>query len=360
MTKLDQRWLSTGAGIALAALVLFAMQAAQLRVQMIKDFDRWEQNITLPIRFKGSAIKSYPAEQTQQLALGEGRNPFLAFTGEAGIRFHPLIDMAGAQFAKNVDFFAKRDYFGFRNSSNLYFNRNSHYRYVVITGNSEAVGLTHVEPISRKLERILQSRVSPAFRVLNLAMNSATTSNEINYFVNLAFDLHPEFTISHSFATDMVYGLQAPIEFRYIGMFSAGMQNTWSTMIHVNNYDSHAFAVAFPSQINDTYAMDGMIHNLLRYKAIAEAAGGQFIWGLQKFSSRSVAGTPSDVTWKQVDLEYDILAARRGDLQGLDVIDFNRVDGISTAANDPIHTTDASADRIAQIYADYIIERLRK
>lgn len=69
------------------------------------------------------------------------RDPFLAATGQLGWRFHPFIDMAGTFFMgdykPNV-----RDFFGFRNSFNAYFEPGD-YTYIVMTGNSELAGASH-------------------------------------------------------------------------------------------------------------------------------------------------------------------------------------------------------------------------
>ena len=50
------------------------------------------------------------------------RDPFLVFTKEDGLRYHPLIDFAGAQFPEAQSSYKKRDFFGFRNNFNAYFD----------------------------------------------------------------------------------------------------------------------------------------------------------------------------------------------------------------------------------------------
>ena len=115
-------------------------------------------------------------------------------------------------------YWEERDFFGFRNNFNAYFVPGD-FTYIVMTGNSELVGFTHQTTIAQNLEKILNARTGRKYRVLNLALNSATTANEINYFVNLAFNLHPEFVISHSFAMDMLYGYEVAPEFQAMGLF---------------------------------------------------------------------------------------------------------------------------------------------
>ena len=158
------------------------------------------------------------------------RNPFLAFTEEAGLRYHPLIDVAGAQFPSHRPYFEARDFFGFRNNFNAYFDPGD-YTYIVMTGNSELVGISHDVPIAQNLENILNARSRKKYRVLNLGLNSATSANEINYFVNLGFNLHPEFVISHAFVTDMSDGNKVAPEFQTIGMFYQDFETSWIRLI---------------------------------------------------------------------------------------------------------------------------------
>jgi hypothetical protein len=332
-------------GTALALVILCAMAVAGLHITQWEITKRWAANF-------------FPQLKTEATTVSQ-RNPFLAFVGEPDIRFHPFIDMAGV-YVENGDkeFFKQRDYFGFRNRFDAYSNPGD-YRYIVLTGNSEAVGLLQKTTIAERLQRILNERTGSRFRVLNLAMNGATTANEINYFVNLGFRLKPEFVISHSFVTDVYYGILVPEEFRRLGLVYAVLQTTWSKDINRANLPSRAFEI--PSAPPGTFGtLDAMVANIRRYKAIAGAAGAQFVWGVQKFDWHHTIGSPAEANWRRVDDHYQEFRRRIADFSGIDVIDFNTVSPPIELGGklDPIHTKDDSAERIAQIYADWIIPRL--
>ncbi len=294
-------------------------------------------------------------------------DPFLTFTKRTGFRFHPLIDFVGADFNNDKDFFMgqttehyweERDFFGFRNNFNAYFVPGD-FTYIVMTGNSELVGFTHQTTIAQNLEKILNARTGGKYRVLNLALNSATTANEINYFVNLAFNLHPEFVISHSFAMDMLYGYEVAPEFQALGLFYPVVESAFSKHIHAGNYDPRAFEVA-DQAASENHLLEGSLRNLYRYQALAKASGAKFILGVQKFDAGNVKGLPGavgEVGYDRVNRMYkklkDIIA--HGQLS-LDVIDFNTYAGIELRSpTDAIHTTEASSLRIAEIYADHIL-----
>ena len=271
--------------LLLAGAILLGYSAALGKIELLSRLHLWYEEKELRVeRYLSSSDaereSAPPVDQTSS-DFRLARNPFLAFTGEAGFRYHPLIDIVGAQFRGNFHFFEERDFFGFRNNFNAYFDPGD-YTYIVMTGNSELVGISHNVTIAQNLENILNARSRKKFRVLNLGLNSATTANEINYFVNLAFNLHPEFVISHSFVTDMIYGYLVAPEFQSIGMFYQGMQTTWIQLIDAANYDPQGPA-RFHGPPSDKHLLEGFVRNLQRYRAIAQASGGRFIFGLQKF-----------------------------------------------------------------------------
>jgi len=346
-------------GLLVAGAILLGYSAVAGRIELLSRLYLWyqekelwvERNLSTSDGVHNSASPAQRAPSDFRLA----RNPFLAFTGEAGFRYHPLIDIVGAQFNGNFHFFKQRDFFGFRNKFNAYFDPGD-YTYIVMTGNSELVGISHNVPIAENLANILNARSRKKYRVLNLGLKSATTANEINYFVNLAFNLHPEFVISHSFITDMVYGYQVAPEFQSIGMFYQGMQGTWMRLIDAENYDPKGPERLFGPP-SEKHLLEGFTRNLERYRAVAQASGARFIFGLQKFDETHVKGTPSEADWARVKRMYErfkvLLRTGRIDV---DVIDFNTVPGIQLSSPvDPIHTTDVAARRIAEIYADHIL-----
>jgi hypothetical protein len=340
-------------GTVMAVAILFAMAAANINIQQWDITKRWTEAAVPAV---ANVVKRLSAPE-----IVHDHDPFLQLVGKTtGVRYHPLIDIAGTQFMYNVgDFFEKRDYFGFRNRFDAYSERGD-YRYIVLTGNSEAVGMAQDVTIAERLQRILNEHGSN-FRVLNLAMNSATTANEINYFVHLAFDLKPEFVISHSFVTDIYYGMRLPKQFRQLGLLYPELESAWSRKINESSMPSKAFEI--PGAEPGSYdTLDGLTANVRRYKAIAGASGAQFVWGIQKFDWHNTIGSPDEANWHRVDDHYQELRRRIAGLSDLDIIDFNTlVPPIALMKKtDPIHTADDSAERIAQTYAAWIIPRLRE
>jgi hypothetical protein len=320
----------------------------------------WSDASRLADRFFTSSAPSAPKREGTAAIANPDRNPFVAFVGSPGIRFHPLIGYVGATWPTDQPYFAVHDYFGFRNSFSAYFDVPGAYRYVVITGNSEALGATHSETIAERLERALRERTKQNFRVINLAMNSATTAHEINYFVNLVFNLRPEFVISHSLATDIAYGSDAPDEFQYLGMFPlTTFEPGWARTIHLASIDQRVFDRAF-APLKSRFLAGGVVKNVKRYRALAESGGGHFIWGVQKIDARNAIGSPSEAQFKLVDQIYRSFATTNfSEFGDVDMIDFNQIVGLSmNSRDDPIHTDDPSARRIAEAYADRIIGRL--
>ena len=354
-----------------AGTVLVGFGAAGGKIELWNRMQLWYAS-----RDIGAEARESPAPAGRMptassvAAAGEFRltqDPFLTFTKRTGFRFHPLIDFVGADFHGDQDFFLgsttahfweERDFFGFRNDFNAYFDPGD-YIYVVMTGNSEAVGFRHDTTIAQNLQAILRARTGKKYRVLNLAMNSATSANEINFFVNLGFDLHPAFVISHGFAMDMLYGYQVAPEFQSMGLFYHALAKIQAERIHAGNFDPRAFELADQS-VSEGHLLEGCIRNLERYRALAEASGAKFILGIQKFDAGRVKGLPGPVGefgYARIARMYvkfkEILARGRSDL---DVIDFNTHAGIELAvATDAIHTTETSSRRIAEIYAEQIL-----
>ena len=168
-----------------------------------------------------------------------------------------------------------------------------------MTGNSELVGVTHKRTIAENLELILNARSRKKYRVLNLGLNNATSSNEINFFVNLAFNLHPEFVISHSFITDMRDGDKEAPQFQRIGMFFPDFETTWIRLVDADDYDPRGPG-RFHGPPSEKYLLEGFVRDLQRYQAIAAASGARFIFGLQKFDESHAMGTASEADWARV------------------------------------------------------------
>jgi hypothetical protein len=343
--------------LVLSCLVLWGVSKANIQIQLFVDAGRWFSH--LQESTKQVVVEANPrAEAEEGSASLRDENPFLTFSGDAGFRFHPLIGVVGAQFPKGATDFKKHwDYFGFRNDFNAYFDTGT-YRYVVMTGNSELLGWKHNPTISQLLELKLNSRSHlKNYRVLNLANNSVTLPYEINYFVNLAFDLHPKFVISHSIANDLTYGPLVPSRFQSMGLNYLPVEVEWVKLIHAGNYDPKLLGLAIHGS-SDLQLLSGLVKNVVRYKAIAEASGAQFIFGIQKFNRFAGRTDEARLEWTRAGRNYDQFKAMSENRQiDVNVIDFNNDALVSLDLGDPIHTTQASAEHIAELYAKQILSQ---
>ena len=361
-----QAFLARGGGVRdlliavlLSAAILPVYAALGGKVELLGRLQLWQAEWHLwaerhfPAAAGGTTTAPSPDSAASDFRLE--RDPFLVFTKEDGLRYHPLIDFAGAQFPGERPAPEKRDFFGFRNSFNAYLDPGP-YRYIVMTGNSELVGVTHHTTIAQDLEFILNARSPKRYRVLNLGLNNATSSNEINFFVNLAFNLHPEFVISHSFVTDMRDGDKEAPEFQKIGMFFPDFETKWIRLDDAASFDPEGPA-RLHGPPSEKYLLQGFMRDLQRYRAIAAASGAHFIFGLQKFDEDRAKGSSAEADWARVKRMYEkFKTLLRERPSNIDVIDFNSVAEVQFASpTDPMHTTDGSARRIAEVYADRIL-----
>jgi len=169
-----------------------------------------------------------------------------------------------------------------------------------MTGGSEAAGFTHTKTIAQNLEEILNSKIkNTQFKVLNLAMNSYSVPNEINAYTHLAYQLKPEYVITHSGSNDISNSLQSPEKFKKLGLFyNKALEKFWLpilydnvNMVYVPNLDPNASLVTLIEyyerktflvykkgldQVVDSYMM-----NIKKYKTIVESNEGKLIVGIQ-------------------------------------------------------------------------------
>jgi len=203
-------------------------------------------------------------------------NPFLPKGENPGYKYHPFIDYSGVHVQHPET--SKLDYFGFRNDRDYYFERED-CLLVVLTGGSESAGFSHKVTIAEHLEKMLLERLGYPTCVMNLSMNSYTTANEINAYVNLAFHLRPDFVISHSGSNDLGYGVLVPPLFRQLGLFYLKHMEYWRERLHHLNP-----AFDYPLTVNHRDLDDitkFYFENLKKYRSIVEANGGAFIGGIQ-------------------------------------------------------------------------------
>lgn len=277
------------------------------------------------------------------------KTPFVQWvegTG-AGLVLHPFIDFTHCSGPPE----SQLDYFGFRNPIDYYFARPEG-KLVVITGNSEVMGSTHKRPIALRLEEYLNSHTNDKWHVVNLAMNGYTVPTEINAYVHLAYHLRPDVVISHSLGSDLYFGLMVPMEYKKLGLYYYKAAETWYPQVRgITVQGAGKWEVLDGG--HDLLA-DGYLRNARKYRDIVKQNGGRFILGLQKCDPEAGPNvTPAQrKEWNVVLQLYGEVHAKIG-AQQLEYIDFSKVDGLKCV--DPIHTTDDSAQIIAEMYGAQIL-----
>ncbi len=270
--------------------------------------------------------------------------------------FHPFFDFSGFRHKTEK---VQLDYFGFRNeTSEIYFAPKPENDFlIVMTGGSEAAGWTHERPIIERLEDILQNH--PKFegipvRVLNLAMSSHTLPNEINAFVHLAFNLHPDIVISHTGWNDMMFGHSVPEPFKRLGLNYFAANVDWLPRLYALSTDSIISQWQYGDQdTEDVFiVVDSFLRNLEKYRTIAESSGALFISGIQGYNH----APPRDETHRKVHALERELERRIKDRH--EYVDFLDMDGLEFA--DPIHTTEETAQIIAEVYAERILQNIEE
>lgn len=313
-------------------------------------------------------------------------NPFLSSMTTEGIRYHPLLDVAegslldlesSGRARDGFPLFFRQDYFGFRNDEDLYFERDPSIRLVVMTGNSELHGVTHRVTIAQLLQRKLRERTGENWKVLNLAMRGGSLSYEINYFVHLGQPLKPEVVISHSGWVDMTRVPELPIRFQQSGVwfgFNLLHSQIWAGKIDFTNWDAPIWNVATPDadrRYAELTLPQKVISKIGGFADIARASGARFIYGLQPSAIQNTRVTPENASkiaegGGLSENEASYLRIFPGvhslmkEQRHISWIDFTEVSGIAMATNrDTIHTTDASADKIAEVYLAQILQVVR-
>lgn len=272
---------------------------------------------------------------------------------EEGYKFHPFITYTGAQTKTKKD--VKLDYFGFRNETDLYFAEERDYSLIALTGGSEAAGFSHRVTISQNLEKLLNERYDGyrKFRVLNLAMNSNGISEEINNYVNLAYNQKPELVISHSGWNDIVSGIEVPYNFKKLGLFYPRTLVYWLPRLYaMKDYPQNMVTL---SDEGLGLIVDKYLQNLEKYRTIVNANGGVFIAGVQGICEEKIYEQENE----HQHIRYDRAIALHSELRDKVsknhcCFDFSNIKDIHFV--DSCHTDEASSMLIAQIYATLIAE----
>lgn len=283
-------------------------------------------------------------------------NPFLSYSSQDGYKYHPFIDHTNVfslSDESGVPIKISRDYFGFRNHEDLYFSRGP-YDLIVITGGSEAAGVSHQKSIAEHLELLLNTESGRKYRVLNLGMNSYTVASEINAFINLAYNLHPKYVISHTSWNDVLYSLMVPKKFKELGLNYVKTHEEWLPRL----YDLKKTQDR-PWRLNEDGAdmiVPALIKQYAKYKKIVKSNGGEFILGLQAYNREwDIAKTDHNHNMQMIyERTRELLRQLATTLPESQAIAF-QVYSDKLRFVDSIHTDDASARFIARVYADRIL-----
>lgn len=306
-------------------------------------------------------------------------NPWINYPAKPGMRLHPFFDFTRVRTTEDIS--AKLDYFGFRNDTDLYFSNKRDYVLIVMTGGSEAAGFTHTKTIAQNLEEILNSKIkNTQFKVLNLAMNSYSVPNEINAYTHLAYQLKPEYVITHSGSNDISNSLQSPEKFKKLGLFyNKAIEKFWLpilydrvNMVYVPNLDPNASLVTlieyFERKTFLVYkkgldqVVDSYIMNIKKYKTIVESNEGKLIVGIQPTKHTLELEKPiwllQDNNREVISLLKDLFLDMKKKARKLNYIVFNDFGEFDHV--DFVHTNDASSVKTASIYSEKILEDFKE
>jgi hypothetical protein len=270
---------------------------------------------------------------------------------------HPFAGFVGIQSA----FEFHKDYFGFRNDEDRYFDRYDPKTRpeILITwsGNSEAAGLTHATTVPEFLERILNARdPNHRYKTLNLATNGYALNDEIAAYVGFAYALKPEFSITHSGITDVAYGGALPGGFKQLGLiYTFDAYYRWVDLIYnvqlVDNVHPNARKIN-PDHMDDL--IPGILKTYERFRSIVAGNGGELIHGLPPNNAavEKVTNAYSDI-WLPQKLQELHDALRPGSFIDLTM---RKKDVVF---HDSIHTETEAAKLYAEVYAEEILRRLQ-
>jgi hypothetical protein len=176
-------------------------------------------------------------------------------------------------------------------------------------------------------------------------MNSYVLANEMSVFVHLAYRLRPFAVITHSGWNDMIFGTLAPPPFKRLGLNFLSATLDWLPRLYeLQEKQMSRWAV---DERGIGYVVDAYMANIEKYRRIVASSGARFVHGVQ---GHNRTRRETDEVHRSVYRLYADLEKRIA--QRPDVVNFTG--DTRLMYTDAVHSTESSAPKIAERYADFL------
>ena len=273
--------------------------------------------------------------------------------------------------------------FGFRIPENLepLINRSKEHKVIAVFGGSAAWSMysTPKETFQHLLGEKLKetSNNFEKVTVLNFGMHGHVVMNEFLSYLIYCSKLKPEIVIAHDGWNDFLYGLLSDnYLLNELNMTYQYNLEVWSQLIH-GSFNEKTNQPNFPLKPNNLphNVLGSYVHRKLQFQQIVESFGGTFIWGLQpsifsrtKLTSEenqiinSGPGEAMKLAYPRVEQLYTFFSENEKLPIGKHFLNlhdsFMEYGDEEPLFGDYVHTLPAGDERIAEIYARYIINRV--
>lgn len=317
-----------------------------------KLYNFWGRNVNQ------TSINKYQLANSNNLTNSEylsNINPFISYVpDEVQVRFHPFLGYTNAHGA-NGSF--ENDFFGFRNSSNIYFTKRKDSDFIIVmTGGSECAGYSHlIETISENIKsKLVKIAPKKDIYILNLCMNSYTILNELQTYISLGYNLKPDVVISHSGWNDALYGLLISGEFIKTGLIYNKWQEDWIVELYGSSKE-HPNNSRIVHLENKSILANSYWNQVNKYKDIVENNKGFFILGIQGYNKLIAEDDMKELHLGTHEVMETITS--QAPLEKVNIINFTLLHGISFV--DSIHSTQQSVELIASYYYKIIYQQFK-
>jgi len=215
------------------------------------------------------------------------------------------------------------------------------------------------------------------FTVLNFGNPGNCVMNERTTYLLFAAAIKPDIVIAHDGYNDLTLGMTSdPYLLNHHRITYQEVQEKWAGLLHGTSAALDGQAPErdiqnFPDKVIDAYC-----YRQGQFKAVVEAMGGMFVWGLQAAvdSKAALSADEKDFVaayagehiyskvFKAMPMMYSRLVQRlerdKADFVNIHKL-FQAYGEESTLFGDPVHTIWQGDECIAQAYADSLINRLQ-